>query len=95
MKVKLWISLVLAFFVFIFITQNTEMVDVQFLLWSVEMSIILLVFILFGTGVIIGWLLHSYIRYVMKKSREKSTAAMPIPDKRTTTDNVEQAKTSE
>ncbi len=31
MKIKLWVSLVLAFFAFIFITQNTETINVEFL----------------------------------------------------------------
>ena len=70
MKIKLWISLVLAFLAFIFITQNTEAVNVRFLAWSAEMSLVLLVFIMLGAGVIIGWLLNSYIRYTGNRKRQ-------------------------
>jgi uncharacterized integral membrane protein len=72
MKIKLWISLILAFMVFIFITQNTETVDVSFLAWSVEMSLVLLVFIMLGSGLIIGWLLNSYVRHGFKKSKHQA-----------------------
>jgi uncharacterized integral membrane protein len=75
MKIKLWISLILAFMVFIFITQNTETVDVSFLAWSVEMSLVLLVFIMLGSGLIIGWLLNSYVRHGFKKSKERQQQA--------------------
>ena len=67
MKIKLWISLVLAFLAFVFVTQNTETVNVSFIVWSLEMSLVLLVFIMLGTGLVIGWLLNSYVRYSNKK----------------------------
>lgn len=63
MKIKLGVSLILAFLVFVFITQNTETVQVKFLFWSLEMSLVLMVFILFVAGVITGWLVSSYLRY--------------------------------
>ena len=76
MKAKLGISIILAFIAFIFISQNTETVRVDFLVWSVEMSIVLLVFIILGTGVIIGWLLNSYLRFVRHRKQVKSQEAM-------------------
>lgn len=76
MKIKLGISLVLAFLVFVFISQNTESVRVEFLFWSVEMTIVLLVFIILGTGIIIGWLLHSYLRFVRSRKQLKTRDAM-------------------
>lgn len=72
MKIKLGISIVLAFFVFVFVAQNTETVRVDFLAWSTEMSIVLLVFIMLGTGFIIGWLLNSYLRFTRNRKRAKS-----------------------
>lgn len=74
MKIKLWVSMVLAFLAFIFITQNTAMVDVKFIVWSVEMSLVLLVFLMLGAGVIIGWLLNSYVRFAGKKRKEQKAA---------------------
>lgn len=69
MKIKLAVSVILAFLVFLFITQNTETVQVKFLLWSIEMSLVLMVFIIFVTGAIIGWLTGSYVRYISHRKR--------------------------
>ncbi len=71
MKVKLVTSLVLALLAFVFITQNTDVVMVNFLSWSVEISIVLLVFIMLGVGIIIGWSLNSYLRFVRNRKRTK------------------------
>jgi uncharacterized integral membrane protein len=76
MKIKLGISLVLAFLVFIFISQNTETVRVKFLFWSVEMTIVLLVFIILGIGILIGWLLNSYLRFVRNRKQVKTRDAL-------------------
>jgi len=70
MKIKLGITIVLAFLAFVFITQNTEVVQVTFLAWSVEISLVLLVFIMLGAGIIIGWLLNSYLRFARNRKRE-------------------------
>ena len=72
MKIKLVISLVLAILAFIFITQNTETVTVAFLAWSIEMSLVLLVFIMLGAGTIIGWSLSGYLRFVSHRKQIKS-----------------------
>ena len=72
MKLKLGISLFLAFLAFVFIYQNTETVVVDFFAWSVEMSLVLLVFIILGMGVIIGWLLNSYLRFTRNRKQVKT-----------------------
>jgi len=72
MKFKLAISLVLALLAFVFITQNTETVQVRVLLWSIEMSLVLLVFIMLGAGAIIGWFLNSYLRFVSRRQQNKA-----------------------
>ena len=71
MKTKLVLSLVLALLVFTFITQNAETVRVAFLAWSIEISIVVLVFIILGIGVIIGWSLSSYLRFVSHRKRSQ------------------------
>lgn len=81
MKVKLAISLILALFTFIFIAQNSATVTVAFLVWSREMSLVLLLFIMFGTGVIIGWLLQSYARFAGQRKQIKSVDKTPVPAK--------------
>lgn len=74
MKLKLFISLFLAFIVISFISQNTETVRVDFLIWSTMMSVVVLVFIALGIGILIGWLLNSYLRFVSKRKQQKITA---------------------
>ena len=78
MKVKLAISIGLAILAVIFITQNTETARVDFLIWSVQMSVVLLVFIILGAGVIIGWSMSSYLRYVRNRKQVKTREEMQI-----------------
>ena len=78
MKIKLGISLVLAFLAFVFISQNAETVRVEFLAWSIEMSLVLLAFILLGAGIIIGWLLNSYLRFVRNRKQVNIQKNMPV-----------------
>ena len=72
MKFKLGISLILALLAFVFITQNAETVQVRVLLWSIEMSLVLLVFIMLGAGAIIGWFLNSYLRFASRRQQNKA-----------------------
>lgn len=67
MKIKLVASLVLAFLAFVFIFQNTDVVKVDFLFWSLEMSRVLLLLTMLGAGCVIGWLLNSYLRFVRNR----------------------------
>jgi uncharacterized integral membrane protein len=81
MKFKFVVSLVLAFLTIIFISQNSETVRVVFLAWSVEMSLILLLFIILGAGVILGCLLPGFIRFVSQRKQVKSRENAPVPGK--------------
>ena len=58
-------------------TDVGETVTVAFLAWSVEMSLVLLVFIVLFTGIVIGWSLSSYLRFArhraQNRQREKVT----------------------
>ena len=58
MKIKTIIILVLVAFLVIFLLQNTEVIDVQFLFWQISMSRIVLLFSTFIVGLITGWLLR-------------------------------------
>lgn len=75
MKIKLGVSLLLAFLAFIFIAQNAETVTVDFLFWSSGMSLVLLLFIMLFTGMIIGWILNSALRF--SRNRRKAAGAVP------------------
>lgn len=70
MKIKLGISALLAFLVFVFVTQNTEVVQITFIAWSVQISLALLVFVMLWAGIIIGWLLNSYLRFSRARKRQ-------------------------
>ncbi|GJL50376.1 lipopolysaccharide assembly protein LapA domain-containing protein [Candidatus Nitrospira salsa] len=44
--------------VIIFAVQNYEVVELRFLFWQLDMSRALLLFFVFGGGVMTGWLLR-------------------------------------
>jgi uncharacterized integral membrane protein len=67
---RLWVSLVLAALPVIFIFQNMRAARVQFLFWSIDISLALLIFIVLGIGVIIGWLFVSWLGY--RRTSKKS-----------------------
>ena len=46
----------------IFVIQNTEAVDVEFLFWSFQTRRALLLFIVLAIGFGIGWILHGWPR---------------------------------
>jgi uncharacterized integral membrane protein len=69
MKIKLIVALLLALLTFLFITQNTEVVRVAFGPWSLELSLVLLLFVSLGVGVLLGLLLSSYLRYAVQQKR--------------------------
>lgn len=79
MNIKLLFSLVLAFLAFIFIFQNASTVQVNFLFWSVEVSHVLLMFIMLGVGVVIGALLSSFLRYRSSHPAAKPKPPAPLP----------------
>jgi uncharacterized integral membrane protein len=62
MNIKLIVALVLAGLAVIFIVQNVTVVEVKFLLWSVEISRALLMFLLLAAGIVIGWFLHGHFK---------------------------------
>jgi len=63
MSNKFIFLLVLAGFVLLFIVQNVAMVEVHFMFWSIQLSRALLMFLMLSVGIIIGWLLYSYLAH--------------------------------
>jgi uncharacterized integral membrane protein len=47
--------------------QNIAAVEVTFLLWSISLSRALLIFFALAIGILIGWLLRSYIEHRQAK----------------------------
>tara|TARA_R110002050_G_scaffold9504_2_gene33458 strand:+ start:32671 stop:32877 length:207 start_codon:yes stop_codon:yes gene_type:complete len=61
MSSKLGVSAAITCVILLFIFQNTEIVEITFLFWSLAMSRSLLILIFVGVGVIIGWLLKGHL----------------------------------
>jgi uncharacterized integral membrane protein len=68
MHLKLILSLILAGLAVLFVIQNVTVIQMRFLVWSLSMTLSLFIFLLFATGLIVGWLLHSYWSYRRKGS---------------------------
>ncbi|MBN1381811.1 MAG: LapA family protein [Deltaproteobacteria bacterium] len=72
MNYKLILVVILAGLAVLFIIQNVAIVEIQFLLWSIQISRSLLIFLLIAMGIIIGWFLHSYLKYRKGKTLDDS-----------------------
>jgi uncharacterized integral membrane protein len=45
----------------IFVLQNTQVVEIRFLFWTLSMSRVLMIPLLLAIGMLVGWLLHSLL----------------------------------
>jgi len=61
MNLKLFAIMALISLATIFIVQNTDIVELRFLFWQVDMSRALMFVFLTLIGVVIGWFLHSHM----------------------------------
>jgi len=59
MTLKLVITLALAFLMSVFVLQNTTVVEIRFLFWTLSMSRALLIVLLLVIGMVLGWLARS------------------------------------
>jgi len=48
--------------VVVFTLQNTEMISIRFLFWQFSLSLALMLFLVLGIGVLLGFLLGTYRR---------------------------------
>ena len=55
--------LVLVGVVLLFTLQNTQVVEVRLLFWTLSMSRVLLIFLLLAVGAILGWVANSTFRH--------------------------------
>ena len=67
MNAKLLLVLIVTGLLVLFIIQNVAVVEIQFLFWSTSISRSLLMFIVFGVGILTGWFLKSVLRPDKKK----------------------------
>lgn len=71
-KVIFVIGIVIGILVVVFIVQNTEIVEFNFLFWTISMSRAMIVLLVFITGIIIGAVLRDIgIRKKDKVKKEK------------------------
>jgi len=69
MNYKMLLILILSGLAVLFIIQNVDVVDIQFLFWATQMPRSLLMFLLLAIGIIIGWFLHGYVRHREAKTK--------------------------
>jgi lipopolysaccharide assembly protein A len=62
MNFKLILTIAMAGMAVLFIIQNVTVVDLKFLFWTLSMSRALLMSLILSIGIILGWLLHSYLK---------------------------------
>ena len=61
-KLKIGLALLLVALVVVFTAQNYAVVEVRFLLWRIELSRAIVIFGSLVAGVVVGWLLCSFVR---------------------------------
>ena len=71
MRYKIILSIVLLVIVQIFIFQNMEIVPVRILFWTITVSRVFLMFSMLIIGVVVGWLLNSYIHHHKNQKKIK------------------------
>jgi uncharacterized integral membrane protein len=63
MKPKLVVSAALILLIALFAAQNHEVVELRFLFWSLAMSRVVLLTLVFVVGGVCGWLLKSFTSF--------------------------------
>ncbi|MCK5457321.1 MAG: LapA family protein [Melioribacteraceae bacterium] len=67
---KLSTSLVLIVLATIFLIQNTQVVQINIIFWTISMSTAIMVVLLLVSGILIGWFLNGYLSN--KKSKDSN-----------------------
>jgi uncharacterized integral membrane protein len=79
MKTKVIILMIIIILFTVFVSQNTNIIPVNVLLWKFEMSTIVLISITFLVGLIIGFILVSM--FSVPKKKEKPENIIPKEEK--------------
>ena len=88
MKVKLVISIILISIMVLFVYLNTDLVSINYLAGSVDVSLALLVLFAFAAGLAIGWLLNSYLRFSRNRKKSKEDSSKQAEQGITETESV-------
>ena len=59
MRTKLLIGAGLLLLLIVLIVQNTQVVSIKFLFWELSLSRVLMVFLVFVSGAVVGWVANS------------------------------------
>jgi uncharacterized integral membrane protein len=70
MNFKLISGLVIICLMLVLIIQNIAIVEIRLFFWTIEMSLVLLILILLGLGVVTGWLLKDYFTHRKKNKSQ-------------------------
>ena len=62
MNYKMIVTILMIILVVVFTVQNAAVVTVTFLVWNIEISRALLIFLVLFIGIIIGWLSRSHVK---------------------------------
>lgn len=63
MRPRLIAAAVLLLLILVFVFQNTEVVDLQILFWTVTMSRVLMAILFLIIGMALGWLLCGFVQH--------------------------------
>jgi uncharacterized integral membrane protein len=72
-NIKLTVALVLLLLLLIFIIQNAVVVELHFLIWTLSMSRSLIIIFSIFIGIVMGWLLNSFVYRKWQKSKTPRT----------------------
>lgn len=75
-NIKLIVSLVLVVLLLIFIIQNSAVVELRILFWTLSMSRSLMILFVLFVGLAVGWIVGSYFH--RKPASEENQAKPPI-----------------
>ena len=76
MNAKLIFGMILAGLAAIFIFQNTAMMELKFLFWTLSASMTLTMLLIFSSGIIAGWLLRGTFRRKKRNAPTKHAAVV-------------------
>lgn len=70
MRVKIAIAAVLLVLVTVFAAQNSQVVEIRLLMWTVEISRALLIYLMLVIGMVIGWFMRAIWRLSRNATRQ-------------------------
>jgi uncharacterized integral membrane protein len=72
MKIKVFIIVILAVFLIVFVLQNTEIVVIKLWFWDLSIPRALLLFVCFAIGLVIGLIIPSSRKSAAEQTRIKT-----------------------